>query len=425
MKKILIPVIAVLVVALIAFNLFKSGTKAAEVETSEIAREDLVDVVSASGTLTPKSRVDVSANAMGRITRLAVAEGDRVEKGDFLLEIDPTEYTSAVRGLQAAVETARADLTLAEANAEKARLDLERARSLFDSGLSSEEQLQAAITGRDVQDAAVEAARARLRQAQANLSRAEHDLSKVTITAPMTGVVTRLNVEEGENAVMGTMNVAGTVLLQLADLSTMEAEVDVDETEIVRVALGQEVDVHVDAFPDSVFAGRVTEIGNSPIFSASGQNRQAVDFKVTITLDDEIPAVRPGLSAKADIRVAESDEALAAPIGAVVIREWPPREDGRRRGRGRARRARATAADDSLEVEREEKEGVFVVVDGEARFTLVTLGITGEDHFEILAGLEEGDEIVTGPYRVLRDLGHGDPVEAANGNDDRRRGGDE
>ena len=411
MKKWWILGVAVVVIALVAVNMVKSGHKAVEVEQAKVVRKDLTEAISASGTLTPKSKVNVSANAMGRITGLFVAEGDTVRVGDVLLEIDPTEYASAVHSFEAAVQTMEADLKLSEANAAKARSDAERAEALHAGGLSSDESLQVAHTAHSVNEAAVEASRARLRQARANLDKAKHDLSKVTITAPMTGVVTRLNVEEGENAVMGTLNVAGTVLLQIADLTTMETEVDVDETEVVRVALGQHVDVSVDAFPDTTFVGVVTEVGNSPIYTSTGQNRQAVDFKVTITLKDRVEGVRPGLSAKADIRVAEAHDALTVPIGCVTIREWPPRE----RTKGRRPRRNRTAADDTTGVEREDKEGVFVVEEGTVRFVPVVLGITGEDDFEIVSGVEEGWSIVTGPFRALRDLAHGDEVAVSEG----------
>lgn len=407
MKKWLILLGVVLVAALVVANLAQRGGKAAKVETAEVARKDLVETVTASGSLTPKRKVDVSANTMGRITRLAVAEGDTVRAGQVLLEIDPVEYASLVRATEAAVSTAEADLSLARATAAKAAADRDRADALHADGLASDEQRDAARTTAAVEAARVDAARARLAQARANLEKARHDLDKVTITAPMTGVVTRLDVEVGENAVMGTLNVAGTVLMVISDLSTMEAEVDVDETEVVRVALDQTVQVEIDAFPDTTFVGVVTEVGNSPIYTSTGQNRQAVDFKVTVTLTDRVPGVRPGLSAKAEIRVAEAAGALALPIGAVTVREWPPRSrEERRRGRGRSADA------DSTDVERQEREGVFRVVDGEAVFTPVVLGITGEDDFEAAAGVEEGWTIVTGPFRELRDLEHGDAVEA-------------
>ena len=410
MKKWLIIGGVIVVVGLIAANLLKSGTKSTEVDMDTIERQDLVETVTASGTLTPKRKVDVSANTMGKVTRLAVAEGDRVDAGQFLLEIDPTEFESVVRGYEAAVRTARADLQVSQATLEKTRLDLERIRIFFEGDLASQEQLEAAQTNLRVDEARVAASEARFRQAEANLDRAEYDLEKVTITAPMGGVVTRLNVEEGENAIMGTLNNPGTVLLVIADLTTMEAEVDVDETEVVRIALGQPVRVEIDAFPDTTFAGEVTEIGNSPIYTSTGQSQRAVDFKVTVTLIDQVDGVRPGLSAEAEITVAESDSALSVPIGAVIIRDWPPRErSGRRTARGSV--DPESAAADS--VEREEREGVFVVEDGTVAFRSVELGITGEEDFELLSGAEEGQRIVTGPFRELRELEHGDAVKEA------------
>ncbi len=415
MRKWLLLAAAVLVVALIAVNLVRRNGRAVQVETAEVARKNLTETVAASGKLTPKRKVNVSANTMGRITRLAVDEGDTVRAGDFLLEIDPTEYSTALRGLEAALASARAGLASARAAAAKADEDLARVEQLYGEGLASEQQLADARTSASVQRAEADAAAARVRQAEANLDRARYDLSKVTITAPMGGVITRLNVEEGENAVVGTLNVPGTVLLEIADLATMEAEVDVDETEVVKVALGQPVAVEVDAFPDTSFAGTVTEIGNSPIFSG-GDRQQAVDFKVIVTLRDRIERVRPGLSAKAKITVGTADSVVAVPIGAVVVRKWPPVPPAHGR-----RRAHRRADADTTGVERKEREGVFVVEDGVARFRPLELGLTGEEDFQVLSGLEAGETIVTGPFRVLRDLRDGDAVKPAR--DKGRRGG--
>jgi len=405
-KKWIIIAIVVVVVGLIAANLLKSNTKTVDVEMEEIERKDLVETVTASGTLTPKKKVDVSANTIGKVTRLAVEEGDRVEEGQFLLEIDPTEYETMVRGYEAAVRTARADLQVAEATLDKTRNDLERVHGMGD--LATSEQVDAAETNLRVDEARVSASRARFLQAEANLDKAEYDLEKVTITAPMAGVITRLNVEQGENAIMGTLNNPGTVLLVISELTTMEAEVDVDETEIVRIVLGQEAKVEIDAFPDTTFVGVVTEIGNSPIYTNTGQSQQAVDFKVTVTLNDRIDGVRPGLSAEAEIIVDKADDAIAIPIGAVVMRDWPPREKAGKRGRARS------AERDTIE--HEEVEGVFVVSNGTVDFVQVDLGITGEDDFEILSGPEEGQKIVTGPFRDLRDLQHGDAVKESKKN---------
>ena len=406
MKKWIIIAVAALLVLIVVVNLVsRGGGKSVEVEIVDSGIRELVATVSASGTLTPKRKVDVSAETIGRITSLAVAEGDEVEEGDFLLEIDPAEYQSQVRGFAAAVRTSAANLDLSEATAEKAGLDLRRATELYESGLATQQDQETAETDFRIAGSRVDAARATLRQAEATLEKARHDLAKVTIRAPMAGLITRLNVEEGENAIMGTLNNPGTVLLTIADLSTMEAEINVDETEVVDIVLGQPAGIEIDAFPDTTFTGEVTEIGNSPIYTSTGQSQQAVDFKVTITLLDQVPGVRPGLSAQADITVARRDSALAVPIGAVVVREWPPRENSRR-GRGRGR-----AATDTTDVEREDREGVFVVEDGKARFTPVELGITGEEDFEVLSGLEADQPMVAGPFRVLRDLQHGDRVK--------------
>ena len=412
MKKWIIIAVVLLIVLLVAVNLLKRGGKTLEVEMVETGLNDLVETVTASGVLTPKRKVDVSAETIGKITRVAVEEGDMVKSGDLLLEIDPAEYASAVEALEAAVLTMRADLQLATVTAEKAKQDLERAESLFRNDLTSDQQLADARTGALVESARVEAAEARLRQTEANLDKARHDLKKVTIRAPMSGVVTRLNVEEGENAIMGTLNNPGTVLLEIADLSTMETEIKVDETEVVKVALGQPASVEIDAFPDTTFAGVVTEIGNSPIYSSTGLDQQAVDFKVTITLLDRIVGVRPGLSSEAKITVAEREQVVTVPIGAVVVRKWPPLDEtasgGQPDAAGEAGNGTPEAPD---QAERSELEGVFKVEDGTARFQPVGIGITGEDDFEILSGIESGCLVVSGPFRILRDLEDGDRVE--------------
>ncbi|MFN2369849.1 MAG: efflux RND transporter periplasmic adaptor subunit, partial [Candidatus Krumholzibacteriia bacterium] len=265
-------------------------------------------------------------------------------------------------------------------------------------------------------------------QYEANLAKARHDLTKVTLTAPMTGVVTRLNVEEGENAIMGTLNNPGTVLLTISDLGTMEAWVEVDETEVVDVALGQPAEITIDAFPGRTFTGRVTEIGNSPLRVRAGATREAVDFEVKITLDEAPANIRPGLSAKASITVAERAGTLAVPLGAVTVRSWPlAPADIRRYSGKRARQqeealadlgfvprgARAAADSTDAEVTRTETEGVFVLKDGYAKFVPVTIGIAGEDDFEVLDGLQEGQTVVTGPFRILRELKDGARVETA------------
>lgn len=425
MKKTLLIILGVVLVGAVLFSILRPRDRSeATVETGEVARKDLTSRVNCSGTLQPKRQVDVSANAMGTIVHLAVEEGQRVRMGDLLMEIDPSEYRAQVLALESTVATAKADLRLAEASLQKAKLDERRASDLFDQGLASQEALDAARTNAKVETARVESARHRIDQYEANLEKARHDLQKVTITAPMTGVITRLNVEEGENAIMGTLNNPGTVLLVIADLKTMEAWVEVDETEVVKLALGQAAEIEIDAFPDRTFPGRVTEIGNSPLTVRTTSSREAVDFQVKITLDEVAENIRPGLSAKAEIVVAERTGALAVPLGAVTVREWPLKPADIRDYRGRRGSKQVAALEDlgfvkpsplddpekDKSVEREETEGVFVLNDGFAKFLPVEIGIAGEDDFEVVSGLEEGQQIVTGPFRVLRELKDGAQV---------------
>jgi HlyD family secretion protein len=420
-KKILITLGVVVVVAIVGVNLRPRNKAEATVEAGKTVTRDLTAIVNCSGTIQPKRKVDVSANAMGTIVHLAVAEGQQVVKGDLLMEIDPSEYRSVVLALEAAINSAKADLQLAEASLDKARQDNARARELFDEGLASEEQLTAAATTAKVEEARVLSARHRITQTQANLAKANHDLEKVTITAPMTGVITRLNVEQGENAIMGTLNNPGTVLLVIADLGTMEAWVEVDETEVVNVALNQKALITIDAFPNQEFTGRVTEIGNSPLRVATGASGEAVDFEVKITLDQAPGNIRPGLSAKAEITVAERQGVVAVPLGAVTVRELPLKDDDIRAYTGKRARAQEEALSDlgftgrdgnqddepGSRVERKETEGVFLIKDSFVKFVPVELGIVGEEDFEVVSGLEEGQEIVTGPFRILRELKDG------------------
>ncbi len=438
MKRILIIVGIVVVLGAVVASTLKSRDKSeARVETGKVQTKDLVSIVDCSGTIEPKRQVNVSANAMGTIVHLAVVEGQQVKEGDLLMEIDPSAYKSAVDALQAGIRSARADLELASASLEKAEQDKGRAEKLFAENLASEEQVTNARTGARVEKARLEAARNRVQQLEANLASARHDLNKVTITAPMTGVITRLNVEEGENAIMGTLNNPGTVLLIIADLGTMEAWVEVDETEVVNVALDQSAKITIDAFPDSSFTGHVTEIGNSPIRTRTGGSQEAIDFEVKITLDGAMPNIRPGLSAKAEITVADRKQALAVPLGAVTVRDWPLKDGDVRRYAGRRAKAQANAlkdlgfvpraakADTAAEaaVKRKETEGVFVLKNGFVKFVPVKIGIAGADDFEVLEGLSAGQTVVTGPFRILRELKEGAQVELAKKGRDRGKGG--
>ncbi len=423
MKKIIL-IVAVLIIlgGIVAGTLLKGKKPDAEVEKGKVARKDLTSLVNCSGTVQPKRKVDISANTMGTILNLAVVDGQRVEAGDLIMEIDASEFQAAVLALEATILTAQADLELAKASLDKAQQEDHRSEELHAQGLISEEALVTARTNARIEAARVQSAHFRITQYQANLSKAHHDLEKVTITAPMGGLITRLNVEQGENVIMGTLNNPGTVLLTIADLGTMEAWVEVDETEVVKVSLGQPAKITIDAFPEEEFSGTVTEIGNSPLRTGTGSSTEAVDFEVKITLNETVPNIRPGLSAKAEIVVAERLGALAVPLGSVTVRDWPLSEDDIKRYKGKQAAAQKEALgplgfadeaeedDAAEEIKREEKEGVFLMVDGFAKFVPVKLGIAGADDFEVLEGLQEGQELVKGPFRILRELKDGTTV---------------
>jgi HlyD family secretion protein len=419
--KILLIILGVILIGgLVAANLSFDSKKRVKVESEAIELRDLESIVSASGRIEAKRKVNVSANTMGKITRLAVEEGDRVEKGDFLLQIDPTQFRASVASLEAGLHGAEARLDQAKANREKGELDLQRLEDLHRKNLVSQEELDAARTALSVARAQETAAGQEIQRYRADLARVRYDLDRVTIHAELSGIVTRLSVEKGENVVTGTMNNPGTVLMTIADLSEIEAEIEVDETDVVDVRLGQETEVTIDAYPDRNFRGVVSRIGNSAITdSVGGSGPQAVNFRVEVTLTEQVPNVRPGLSCTADITVAVREQALSVPIQSLTIRKPPELEEaGEPEGAGNEPEtdepptAPASAEGEAEEEEGEdEEEGVFVILDGTARFRQVEIGISGERHFEILSGLEEGEDVVTGPYKAVRELEDGDPVK--------------
>ncbi len=395
-KKYWIVLAVVVVIAvLVAVNMKAKRGKALTVQTEKVERRDLSMIISASGSIRPKRQVDISASTIGKVTRVAAKEGDIVEKGQFLIQIDPIQLESAVAQFNASLETAYASEKSAQVQLKKAESDLDRAKTLFTRKLVTAQDVEKAQTDYDVTLSNLESANNQIKQQQALLESARHSLREVTITSGMDGIVTRLNVEEGEVAIMGTLNNPGTVLMSIADLSTIEAEVEVDETEVVNIRIGNKAKVTLDAFPDTSYAGEVTEVGNSPILS-SGQ--QGVDFKVVITVTDTIPNVRPGLSADAEITVAEREKALSIPIQSLTVR--------------REKDLKGYAASDTTLGEAGEKEieGVFIVDKDKALFKPAGIGISSQKHFEVLSGLEGDEEVVSGNFRAIRDLKDGQRV---------------
>ena len=403
-KHWLLVAVAVIIVVLVLVNLRARRERGLEVLMEEVEERDISMVISASGSIRPKRQVDVSASSMGRITKVAVEEGDRVEKGQFLMQIDPIQLESVVLQIEAALEAARSNERQAFAQLKKAKNDLDRIMILYEKGWRTDQEVDAARASYDVAAANHEAARHQIAQQEAYLKSARHNLEEVTIEATMDGIITRLNVEEGESAIMGTTNIPGTVLMTIADLSKIETEVEVDETEVVHIKLGDLAKVTLDAFPDTSYVGEVTEIGNSPILSTSATGQQGVDFKVVVTITDTIPNVRPGLSADTEITVAERHGVPSIPIQSLTVRR-------RKDLKGENDQADSTAAE--KENPGEELEGVFVIEGGRAHFRAVEVGISSQKYFEVLSGLDVGDEVVSGNYKAIRDLRDGQLVRVS------------
>jgi len=435
-KKILVAVMALLIAAAAGgYAWWTRRTTAPTVTVESIRTRDLEAVVSASGKIQPKRFVNISADTSGRVVDLAVDEGERVTVGQFLMQIDPRTLRSrvesgqaALRGAESALDQARQAVETARVQLQVAQQNLRRQQELWKQQLTPREALERAENdARIAQSTLVEREKqvrtqeVRLGQDRAQLESAQFDLSKVRIESPIAGIITRRNIQEGETAVVGTMNNAGTVLLTVADMSVIQAEVEVDETNIPNVAVGQVAKITIDAIPDRTFKGHVTEIGNSPIqTTGQGQaatNQQATNFKVVVVLDEDVPDVRPGFTTTAEITTATRTNVVAVPIPAVAVRELiydakgqivkqPPNEN-------RRNNQPAMAAPVELEPgqTRKETEGVFVVRDNRAEFVPIKIGIAGDRFFEVLSGLNAGDQVITGPYNNVRGMADGDPVK--------------
>jgi HlyD family secretion protein len=401
-KKIIIVLGVVVVIAIIILaNVMKSGEKTHPVQAEEVKKSDITSVVTANGRIIPKTDVKISAYVPAKIVKLPVEEGDEVRRGQLLVQLDITEY-------QAAVNQYKAQMASAKASLEQARLFFTRKKELFEKKLTSQEEYDMSKTELDL-------AQARYDQAEAALEEAKYSLSKTTIKAPMAGVVTSLNAEVGEIVMIGTMNNPGTVIMTISDMSEIETEVEVDETDIAGVKLGQETKIEIDAYPDTSFKGKVAEIGHTARISGLGTQDQVTNFLVKVTLLDEVPDIRPGMSASVDITTNFRQDALNVPIQAVVMRE----EKGDTL-MAKEETEGALASTDSVsekadqkeeEDEKEEVEGVFVVKEGRAKFVKVTTGIADQQNIEIVSGINEEDMVVTGTYKILRTLKDGDKVK--------------
>ncbi|HET7437332.1 MAG TPA: efflux RND transporter periplasmic adaptor subunit [Thermoanaerobaculia bacterium] len=392
--KIIIVVVVLLVAAgLILGFKARQGKDVTAVTFGKAERMDITSKVSANGQIDAKRKVDLSANVMGQIVNLAVREGDTVKKGDFLLQIDQKQLAASAQGAAASMRALLSDLDAARANALEAQRNADRAKKNYDEKIIPLAEYDRTRTTVDSTRANVAALEQRIAQGRANLAAAEDTLSKTTMRAPMDGIITALPVEEGEVAVIGTMNNPGTKLLTVADMSVVEAVMEVDETDIPNVKVGQHASVTIDAYPNKTFGGVVTEVGSSPIAknglgAASGE---AINFEVKIQLENPPAGVRPGFSASADIITGTAVQAVSIPLQALVVRE---KEGAPKKG-----------------AKPEDEEGVYINDNGVAKFVAVKTGLSGDSNIEVTNGLKAGQQIVTGPFRALRDIKDGSKVK--------------
>jgi HlyD family secretion protein len=389
-KMVIISIVAFFILLIIFSNLRSRREKSIKVTLEKVKKQDLVSTISASGEVKPKKNVNISAQIPGRIIKIGVKEGQKVSAGDFLLKLDPSQYEANADRDRALISSYKAELIKAEAVFKKDESFYQRQQQLFDEKLISKEQLEAAKAQYEISKATHQSILYQIQQAEASLQSTLDNLSKTVYNSPIDGIITSLRVEEGEVAIIGTMNNPGTVLMTIADLSVMEVEIEVDETDVIGVKLGQKAEVRVDALPGQTIMGKVTEIGSSALQKVT-TSQEAKDFKVVITLENPPQSLKPGLSASADISTAEKKDVLAVPISSLVLRE----KEGKEKNKNE-----------------EQEEGVFIAENSRAKFYPVKKGIMGEMTIEITSGLKEGQEVIVGPYNALRQLKDGTLIKS-------------
>ena len=468
-KMILVIVGAVALVGLVAGGIIWSKGGVVTVQTTKVARENLSAIVTASGEIKPPTAdlANVNASSMGKITEIYVKEGDTVKKGQLLLKTesiqanasvdaqkatvasakaDVEQFAATVQAQQAALNTALANVQTAQANLVRAQQEFKRGEDLlrdrliaqneFDTRLNTVKVDQATLEGDQaavVQQRALlqqakfnlDSARAKVAMQQAQLVSAEDVRDKTIYTSPLDGIMTSLPVHVGENVVPGVQNTVGSLLYQVSDLAVITAEVKVDETDIVNVKLGQPAEVTIDAIPNKTFKGKVTEIGQSAVGRTSGTTsgtsttttEEAKDFKVVVTLDDPPPGMRPGLSTTAKITTATRPNAVTIPIQALTVRtrrQLEEEEESSKGGKGKVKAAASQPAASAKDKGKEEVQGVFQLKDGRSVFVPVESGIMGQSDVEVLKGVQPNDEIVSGPFSVLRTLKNHTKVKVDN-----------
>jgi HlyD family secretion protein len=449
-RKVLIGAVAVVVLGgIVLFSVYQVNKGVVTVQSGQVVRQDLTSVVTASGEIRPKNYTNVLGEGYGKITDIVVKEGDHVRRGDILLRVESVQPGADVQAQEASVEGAEAAVKAADANyqtavatlaqrqadLEKAKLDWARSQSLYQEQLIAKSDFDAAHATYDSAGAALKAATAQVEQtraareqsrlmedqAQAVLTHTKDVLRKTTYHAPIDGIVSFIAVRVGENVVMGIQNAEGSFLMTISDMSTVTAEVKVDETDINNIENGQTADVTIDAMPGKTFKGHVTEVGELAILRSSGQaattqttanTQEARDFKVVVTLDHPPSDLRPGLSSTAKIQTASRKAALTIPLQALAMRTQQELDEAKK-PKGNVTLAASKPATPG-DAEKSEVQGVFVIRNNKAQFVPVQTGITGTTDIEVTKGLKEGDQIVTGSYKVLRTLKPGTSVKVDN-----------
>ncbi len=382
-KKVIILAAAVVgITAIVIANLKLSYESGVTVEVAEVKKGPIIEKVSGPGVIYAEASVKISSSVMGRITNLAVKEGDIVRKGDILIEIDDSQYQARLNQAEANHRAALARMELARARLEDARREMDRVVTLSASKLVSDREVETGKTASAVAQADFDASSEAVHEAKAGLMAAKDDLEKTTIAAPISGTVTSLNVETGEIVITGTMNNPGTVIMTISNLDTMEVRADIDETDVAKVRPGQSVEISVDAFADTLLAGVVSVVGSSSSsaksYTASSQERAT--FEVRIRIKAYLPGLRPGMATTVDIVTATRDSATYVPMQSLVSRDV---------GEGDKKK---------------ETEGIFTIEKSRARFVPLRTGISDDKNIEILGELRPDQDVIIGPFKTLRDL---------------------
>lgn len=423
MKKAIIIILIVVVVAVLGYFSLASKSSGMSVNVDLVESRDLTEKVSASGRIQPKTSVEITAETTAEIIDLRVNEGQQVEVGQLLVVLDTVQIASDVRQARYGLDEVKARLEGARASYEQNQEEYERQQRLFEKKLTSETDLKNARWAAQNSEASFMAAQASVKQTEALYEKQQDNLTKATIKAPMAGVITYLDAEIGEIAAAQTSFTQGKVLMIISDLSVFEVEVEVDETEINKIQLGQKADIEVDAIQDSIFEGRVVEIGNTAT-SSSASVDQSTNFLVKVTFVETGLPLRSGMSATVDITTSDRSDALAIPFASVVMRSYdmdslmaardkaanPPAETGG------VQAAEDTPKKDSAsekDMKREDTKGVFVVRDSKAVFVPVETGIADQRWVEVTEGVTQSDTVISGPYNILRTIKDGETVEAS------------